>query len=302
MKKIIYQISMALAVVLCLTACDDKNDSDYVAGTPTPANSMQVYFDASNAADFITAPGEGKEVEIYVSREKDTEAAEVPVICKNAAPELTIPQSVKFEAGQKTATLTIGFGQLEENKRYDFSLAIGDEYADHYAKLNGSSTYSGYVMEASWDVYVPSIKMTWTVGGTQQTWERSIERLGNTDRYRIKDFVGSGLDMIFTVGGDASGMAGYSKMIPYTNYADYSDDSVNGFYLYDSAKDEYPSWTVGSKTVSTLCIMNSYIGSGDYTYISFEKGYGCFGTYWADYTDGTSDSYNYIEFEFDPIK
>ena len=48
--------------------------------------------------------------------------------------------------------------------------------------------------------------------------------------------------------------------------------------------------------------MNSYIGSGDYSYISFEKGYGMFGTYFVDYTDGTSDSYNYIEFEFDPVQ
>lgn len=33
MKKIIYHLSMMLAVALCLTACDDKNDSDYVADT-----------------------------------------------------------------------------------------------------------------------------------------------------------------------------------------------------------------------------------------------------------------------------
>ena len=302
MKKIIYHLSMMLAVALCLTACDDKNDSDYVAGKPTPANSMQVYFDASNAADFINAPGETSSVDIVVSREKTEEAAEVPIICKQAAPELTVPQSVKFEAGQKTAILSIGLGQLEENKKYEFCLALDDEYADHYSQLDGSSTYSGYVMEASWSTYVQDIKMTWTVGGTQQTWDRSIERLGNTNRYRIKDIVGSGLDMIFTVGGDASGASGYSKMVPYTNYYSYNEGSVDGFYLYDSAKKEYPSWTVGSKTISYLCIMNSYIGSGDYSYISFEKGYGMFGTYFVDYTDGTSDSYNYIEFEFDPVQ
>ena len=308
MKKIIYhikslllcQMAWVLVAFFCLTACDDKNDSDYVPGEPTPAGSMQVYFDASNAADFITAPGENAPVEIKVSRMVADGAAEVPIICKTVAEGLTIPSSVKFEAGQKTATLSIGMGQLEENKKYEFSLAIGDEYADHYAKLDGSSTYSGYVMEASWDTYVKDATMTWKVGGVQQTWTKDIERLGTTNRYRIKDFVGSGLDMIFTEEG-VSSVDGYNKILPYTNSYAYNDGYVDGYYLYDAAKDEWPTWTVGDKTVSYLCIMNTYIGYGDYSYISFEKGYACFGTYFVNYEDDTSDSYNYIELNFNPV-
>lgn len=310
MRKFIYQIkslllcqlALVMLVALCLTACDDKNDSDYVPGEPTPAGSMQVYFDAENAADFITAPGETSYVAITVSRMKTDEAAEVPIICKSAAEGLTIPTSVKFGAGEKSATLQIGVGQLKENEKYSFSLAIGDEYADHYSKLDGSSTYSGYVMEASWDTYVKDATMTWTVGGTKQTWTKDIERLGTTNRYRIKDFVGSGLDMVFTEEGAASGMDGYNKILPYTNFYAYNDGTVDGYYLYDSNKGEYPSWTLGDKTISYLCIMTSYIGTGDYSYISFEEGYACFGTYYTDYSDGTSDSYNYIELEFDPVK
>lgn len=292
---------MMLAIALAFTACDDKNDSDYVAGTPTPENCMQVYFDASNASDFITAPGESSTVEISVSREKADEAAEVPIVCKSAADGLTIPSTVKFDAGQKTAKLSIGLGQLEENKKYAFSLAIDEQYADHYAKLDGATSYSGYVMEASWNTYVKDVTMTWTVGGAEQTWNQEIDRLGNTNRYRIKNFVDSGLDMIFTVGGDAVGMTGYEKIEPYTNYEDWIDGSVNCFVLYDSANKKYPEWTVGDKTVTSLYIMRSY-GSDSYSYISFEKGNGMFGTYYADYSDGTSDSYNYIEMNFNPIK
>lgn len=300
MKKFIYQITMMMAVAFCLAACDDKNDSNYEAGTPTPAGSMQVYFDASNASDFITAPGESSPIEITVSRKDTVNAAEVPIVCLHAASGLTIPSTVKFEPKQKTATLTIGLGTLEENKKYDFSLAIGEEYADHYAILKGSSTYSGYVMEASWDTYVQNVTMTWTVGGSTQTWNQTIERLGTTNRYRIRNFVDSGLDMIFTVGGDAVGMSGYQKIEPYTNYEDWVDGDVNCFVLYDTANDREPEWTVGDKTVNSLYIMRSY-GSDTYSYISFEKGYGMFGTYYTSYSDGTSDSYNYIEMEFNPV-
>ena len=51
MKKFIYQILMVLAIGAGFTACD--SDDDYQPGAPTPANSMQVYFDADNTADYV---------------------------------------------------------------------------------------------------------------------------------------------------------------------------------------------------------------------------------------------------------
>lgn len=301
MKRIIYNISMLLAVTLGFTACNDKADSDYVPGTPTPANSMQVYFDASNGTDFVFSPGEKGTVDILVSRVDTTEAAEVPVIVKSATDGLSIPSSVKFNAGEQFATLTISADTMEEDKKYEFSLAIDEAYADHYTQLNGASSYSGYLMEASWATYVPEAVLTWKVGGTEQTWTTEIERLGSTSRYRIKDFVGSGLDMVFTVGGAADGQTGYYKIEPYTNYTNWSEDGVDCFVLYDSSKQEYPQWTVGSKTISNLYIMRSYSGYGDYSYISFSNGFGQFGTYYTEYTDESSDYYNYISVRFKQV-
>ena len=106
--------------------------------------------------------------------------------------------------------------------------------------------------------------------------------------------------MVFLVGGVASGATSYNKILPYTNYYSYNDGTVDGYYLYDSCKGEWPSWTVGDKTVSSLCIMNSYIGYGDYSYVSFKLGYCVFATYSTDYTDGTSEGYNYIEVMWNP--
>lgn len=103
---------MVLAIGAGFTACD--SDDDYQPGAPTPANSMQVYFDADNTADYVCGPGEQPEIELKVSRVNDSEAAEVPIVCKSASEGLTIPSSVKFEAGQKTASLTIGVGEMED--------------------------------------------------------------------------------------------------------------------------------------------------------------------------------------------
>ncbi len=300
MNKSFSHISLALAMGLCLAACDEKND-DFTPGDPTPANCMQVYFDASNAADFIDEPNARTSIDVVVSRVNTESAAEVPIVCKLADDGLSIPSSVKFAEGEKSANLTISFGALEVSKKYNFTLAIDEAYADHYSNLDGSTVFSGYVMDASWSVYVSGAEMTYKVSGTEYSWSVDIERLGDTDRYAIRDFMGSGLDMVFTVGAAAAGQSsGYYKMTPYTNYYDYSDDGVAGFYFYDTAKGELPEWTVGDKTIQEICFLTKY-GSTEYNYIGFAKGYAQFSTYWSTYSDGSYDYYNYVELVFDPV-
>lgn len=107
-------------------------------------------------------------------------------IAASASEGLTIPSSVKFEAGQKTASLTIGVGEMEEDKKYSFDLAIDEAYADHYSsQFKGTSHFSGYALQASWKTYVKDADMTWTINGNQQKWTVDIERLGSTNRYLI---------------------------------------------------------------------------------------------------------------------
>ncbi len=298
MKKYIYHITMLLAVGLALVACNDKADSDYTPASPTPETSMQVYFDASNENGIIVAAGQNT-AEITVSRVKDTEEAEVPIVCKSADEGLTIPASIKFEAGSKTATLTIGIGDITPDKPYNFSLAIPDAYADHYTKLDGSEVYNSYVLQAEWNTYIKNDTITWTVDNVKHTWYTPIERLGSTNRYRIKDFVGSGQDMVFVVGGDAAGNAGYYTMSPYSNYVDATDGSAS-YFVWTDAEKEPLSWTVGSKKVTEWGVMYSY-GSTSYSYISFEQGYGMFGTYYTIYDDGSYDYYNYVNLHFAPV-
>lgn len=298
MKKFIYHIPMLLAVAFALVACNDKADSDYTPASPTPATSMQVYFDASNENGIIVASGQ-KTAEVTVSRVKDTEAAVVPIIIKQAAAELSIPDTVKFEAGSKTATLTISIANITKDKAYDFSLAIPEEYVDHYTKLNGSEVYNSYVLQADWNTYVENDTITWKVNSVEHTWYTPIERLGSTNRYRIKNFVDSGQDMVFTVGSKAAGNDGYYQILPYDKYKDASDGTVNYFYWPYVDGDLVP-WTVGDKKVTEWGVMYTY-GTTCYSYISFEKGYGMFGTYYTIYEDGSYEYYNYVNLYFHPI-
>ncbi len=298
MKKYIYHILTLLAVTFCLASCNDKADSDYTPGTPAPDSCMQVYFDASNENGIIVAAGQ-KTAEVTVSRVRATEAAEVPVICKSADEGLVIPSTVKFEAGEKTTKLAIGLSDIVQDKAYNFSLAFPEEYVDHYTKLDGSEVYDSYVLQAEWRTYIEKDTITWKVDGVQHTWYTPIERLGSTNRYRIQDFIGSGQDMVFNVGDNATGNQGYYKMTPYSNYLDAVDGSVS-YYVWTDAEKESLSWTVGSKTVTEWGVMYTY-GTTWYSYISFELGYGMFGTYYTIYDDGSYDYYNYVNLHFAPV-
>lgn len=302
MKKTIEYLSVLLTAMLCLASCADSANMDYTPGQPTADGCMKVYFDSSNPEDFINEPGTVTSIDIKVSRVDTAQAAEIPVTCKSADEGLTIPSSVKFGAGQKTATLTVTFGALEASKKYNFSLAIPEEYVDHYSKLDGASAYSSYVMDAAWADYIPDDTIYVTSSGSTYEWIVPLQRLGQTDRYRVQDFLGSGLAFTFTIG-DAATVSGYNKIEPTGNYYNFvdTDYGVTGFYLWDTAGDKMAEFALGSKTVTEMAFMRQY-GTTDYSYISFKKGFAQIGTYYTTYADGTYEYYNYVYMYFKPQK
>ena len=302
MKKTIEFLPLLFSALLCLASCADSADTDYTPGQPTAEGCMKVYFDNSNPEDFINEPGTVTNIDVSLSRVDTTKAAEIPIICTSADEGLTIPSSAKFEAGQKTTTIAITFGALEASKKYKFTLALPDEYVDHYTKLDGASTYSSYVMDAAWIDYIANDTIVTTSSGNTCKWIVPLQRLGQTNRYRVQDFLGSGLAFTFTIG-DASTQSGYNKIEPTGNYYNFvnTDYGVNGFYLWDSANSKLPEFTLGSKTVTEMAFMRQY-GTTDYTYISLKEGFAQIGTWYTNYADGTYEYYNYVYMYFQPQK
>lgn len=292
MKKYIYMICASLVAVF-LAACDDKNDSGFVPSEPTPAGCMQVFFNKSNPTEFVLQPGETKPITIEVSRKDTAETAEVPIVCKYADSALEIPKTVKFEKGDSVAAITIGYSNLEMSKTYAFSLAVAEGYADHYSIQDGATVYSGSVMQTVWEVAKEDVKIYYPYGGSYLTWTTNMERLKGTGRYRIKDFLGSGLDFVFTAD-KYSTEAGYMQIEPYTNFSDDVTDSYSAYYLYDTANDQWPSWDMAEGVhISYLSFLRSY-GDADYSYISFDEGYAQLCTSYVEYGDGNSESYTYV--------
>lgn len=291
-RKTIYTIMLA-ALTVAFAACDDKADSDYVPGEPAPENCMTVYFDADNTSESVFEEGQAIAKEVTLTRKVTTEAAEVPIVCKRVDPQIKVPATVRFEAGQSKATLVITAEGMEPSRIYNYEIAVDNKYVDPYADVQGSSLFSGTMVVATWNTYATNVSMKWTTLGVTNTWTTTMERLGTLDRYRVKNFIGSGLDVELIPGGDSSYGKTYKVLSLGKNVDAYDDGTVRGYYLYDDAAADYPVWKVGDIEVADICLM-TYYGSTDYSYISFKECYAVIGVYFTDYTDGTYDYYNYV--------
>lgn len=298
MKSMIWiqAVLVAMASIL-LTSCDDKNDGGYEPGEPAPANCMTVYFRAENTPDAVFEEGRPVVKTITLARKLISEAAEVPIVCKNVAPEISVPSSVHFDAGQATAEIDITAGNMQTSRVYSYEISVDKQYVDPYADVYGSADFSGTLVVASWDVFAENVKMTWTTQNAENQWRTTIERLGNLDHYRVKNFAGSGLDIEIVPGGDSSYGKTYKTFTIPNNVEEYDDGEVKGYLLFDDNAQDYPRWETVNREVSELCIM-TYYGSTDYSYISFKERYIMFGVYYTDYTDGTYDYYNYIRLQW----
>ena len=287
-----------MVAMILATACDDKNDINYEPGSPTANGSMAVYFDDSNPSEFIFQPGEASDIEIGVSRLNGIDTAtEVPLVV-TADEGLTVPATAKFEAGESNTTIKVAFANLEESKKYNLKVAVPEEYADHYTTKPGASTYAGYIMVAAWESISDNVTMKWDTQGVENEFTTSLQQLGNTNRFRFPNFLNSGVDYIFTIGSNSTEFAGYYSITTYANYEPYEGTEAKAAYFFDDATQSYPTWTVadGTVEVADICILEDYGTTTGYSCISIYKRSGYVYLYMIDYTDGSTEYYNAVEF------
>ncbi|MGN0222036.1 MAG: hypothetical protein ACI4BA_07960 [Prevotella sp.] len=298
----ILTFTWVMAAALFAASCDDKNDDNYEAAPAIPADCIGVYFDSTNPTGTILVSEDEKSVEIALSRRVTDEAASVPITCVSKEEGIVVPATAEFQAGEATTSISITCDEIQLSRICNFTLAIDERYADHYTIVDGATTYEGSILKAAWQTVSENVVFTLNYRGENLEITSTLEQLGETNRYRIKNFLGSSMDMYFNVTGDAS-VAGYSKMEPYANYEPYDGTEANGFYLIDgnaeTEEDKYPAWTLADGTVvSWICILQSYPGYGDYTYISLDKHKGRVSLYMMATGSGAYYYYVYINFKW----
>lgn len=301
MKTYMKFMMPVVALALAFGACDDCNESGFVPAEPIPADNMAVYFANTNPEEFLILAGEEYTPTIEVSRLNCEKAAVVPikVISLNAA--LSVPTQVEFEAGQKSAQFELTVDNLEPNIQYEFDLQIDEAYTNPYKSTPGAARYTGFVSKTSWD---PFKKVKYHInykGEKMQSYDATVYRLGEMNRYRIPNFLGTDADFTFYLGGKSS-YDGYSMFEPYNGYEDSLDSELNSFYWFDAKTEEYPVMTMDDGTqLSYICVCRSW-GSTSYSYIKNDFTYGQLYCYEIAFVDGSSSEWwKYITFYFSDL-
>lgn len=136
----------ALAGCMALSSCDEVDEYAYTpAEIPTNA---QVFFSSELPSSVKLSSAENS-FDVIVSRANDSSAATVALQVTASEEYFTAPSSVSFEAGSKTATLTIGYDA--EKLGFDNAQTIKIVVPEEAATAYGISEYTfTAVIPAPW--------------------------------------------------------------------------------------------------------------------------------------------------------
>ena len=290
---IIYALAMT-AVAFAATSC---SDDEWTPGPAADPDSAGIYFPAQAAYSYTISADDSRIIPITVNRLNPEKAVSVPVVATVTGSGIGLPQTIEFAAGERSTMLDIDCSGMETKTSGSVSISFPDGYASSYGAGTESisvdiTVTGGWVMlaediDVSFDVKYSSIK-------------GSLLMLEGTKKFRLQNFLNSGLNLDFNVSSETSASA---ELIPLTNaisYADaypgYDDDSYNTWILYDEANSTYPEW---SPDGSELKIIEAQVLNTGYSYFGINAGYGLF-TIWASFSDGSA-SYVYVGMRFNPL-
>jgi len=138
--KNISKVTRYLLVILSITAIVSCSESDdWEAGPRINPNNPGVYFD-KNTPRVIEVEADQKGnlrkefISILMGRDESKAGStlQVPIKVRYADSNLSITETVTFEAGSSTSILKIKINEVEFSKQYIFSLEIDENYTNPY--------------------------------------------------------------------------------------------------------------------------------------------------------------------------
>lgn len=163
MKKIFKNI-MALAVLaLNFSACTDE--VEYTPATPSDVDSTAYHFAYSQETAFVL-PLNATQITVTLER-LNAEVEETIVLSSVADEEIfTIPESVTFAAGERTATIEIAISEaLQPFQSEDIKISLPNELINPY-KVDNYSTFTATVLKEDYLPYGKGVYV-WGFFGVQ---------------------------------------------------------------------------------------------------------------------------------------
>ena len=264
MKRLKYLLPAAL---ILLWAC--SNNEEWTPGPEVDKNSVVAYFQSDNSTSYIITPDEFESdpaIKLYLKRIYTQEKVSVPIVVERNDGQARVPATAEFDAGSEIAELRVDISAFERFKTNQLTLRIGEGYSNPYAITDGIDHISCKILVSDWVKVASDVEF---VFADQYASVRSdIYHLEGINRFRINRFLGSSLDIEFTIA-DAQ----YDNENPTTWEGEFYPqnncywDEYGYWWLIDEAADDYASWTIGDKSVDYI---EFYPGSS-YCNISFKE-------------------------------
>lgn len=298
--KIGYKSYMLLVASLLVASC---SDSDKWEPGPQENDTMGVFFRELDKYDYSLEPDDNHIVNVTVGRIDSKDAATVPLKIVSCPEGVVVPESVSFDAGEEETSFVVDLTGMPYKTSGEVKLQIDPAFSTLYGE--GSSVLEMNVtITGQWIVLADNLVIDYSKGTydypDQQT---ELLMLEGTQRFKIPDFMNSGVDFVFTVDDPTKSDP---EIVPFTNCIWYDevfpdeDNEYECWYLYDTANQTYPVWSPdGSEPKITYAM---FYGLG-YSYIMMKKGYGYF-TIASDYDNGKSgwcDVVLTFDAKFDPF-
>lgn len=294
--KLIYIKSLAAAALITVAAsCSDEK---WTPGPDVAPGCLTVYFEPLASYDLVLEPDDSRLIPVTIGRAKTDDAATVAINVVAAPQGVTVPASVDFAAGQQSATIFIDVEDMASKSSGTISLALPDDMTSPYGAgnpdLNLKVTVSGTWMPIGEDAMIYFSK-------NYDPISTKLYILDGTYNFKLPDFLGSGLDFVFTVKNPGSGTLAVTPVKNFIDVHDYwgADYAYNGWILYDQENETLPEWSIDGSypDVSVLEF------DADYSTIDVESGYIFFGPYFT-FSDGSAgyiDLYIYFTPLFNPF-
>lgn len=294
--KLKYKSYILLLGAFLATSCSDNDD--WQPGE-SEEDTAGVFFRAIDKYDYTLEADDSRIIPVTLGRANADEAVTVPIEVKTDLKGVVYPSEVSFAAGEDSVTIDIDLTETPSKTAGDIAISLDSRYTTLYGA--GSSSFSIHVnIAGSWLVLADDLKVDILDSNSNSVYPTENTKLyflDGSDRFKIPDFMNSGVDFIFTLDSPSST---WSALIPYTNYMDYSDAfpgesyGYDVWYLYDTANSSYPVWSPDGTEpkITSAIIYYDY----EWSYIGIQEGYGSLSVDMG-YEDG-SYSWNYVDLTF----
>lgn len=272
--KSINKYLLIAATALCFVACSD--DDTFEPGAPSSATGEKVYFSNENENSIVAALDD-ETFDVTLVREDATSAATVPV--KSACSYdgiFEVPETVSFEAGSNTATLSVKMSdKMEAFKSYPLTITVDEAYTNSYKQNELVPMIELSVLKED---YAPYAEGMYYSDFWEESWEDVIEYSPMLDTYRMQGWwVGQGYtfqwnketnDLIMTDNYFPTGYAygEYGQVYGYTTGGGFKFYPAGSVEDFDGDTFYFPFvWRVSAGSFGCYYeafTVTNYVGSG----------------------------------------